>query len=254
MDNNEAKLILSVYRANGTDAQDPLFREALKQAESDPTLRAWLAEQQEFDARVSLAFAAIKGPIEGRAMIQTTMRATRTRRIRWLWPLALAASIAVLFAVRIGLQGRGGLALPESASLAELATNLSDHHASIGLMSSDYSKLRSWISERGGPLPDRLPPGLEKLAVLGCETWKTSRGKVSLVCFVGDDMKMVHLYVFEQAPAGLKGSDLPGMGQPRLERSGNWSLALWQEQGRGYVLGVPVEAGQAPDIERYFRA
>ncbi|MBI4625528.1 MAG: hypothetical protein HY736_20190 [Verrucomicrobia bacterium] len=254
MDNNNAKLILSVYRANGMDAQDPLFREALKQAESDPALRAWLAEQQEFDVQVASAFASIKGPAEGRAMIQTTMRATRFNRRRWLWPLALAASVAVLLALRTGLQSRGGLILPENASLAELATNLSDHHASIGLMSSGYSKLRAWISEKGGPLPDRLPPGLEKMAVLGCETWKTTRGKVSLVCFVGDDMKMVHLYVFDQSPAALDGVSLPELAKPRFERSGNWSLALWKDGSRACVLGVPVEPGKSPNIESFFRA
>ncbi|MBI4624517.1 MAG: hypothetical protein HY736_15035 [Verrucomicrobia bacterium] len=254
MDNNKAKLILSVYRANGVDAQDPMFREALRQAESDPALRAWLAEQQEFDIQVSSAFAGVVGPVEGKVMIQTTMGATRPHQRRWLWPLALAASIAVLLAVWTGLQNPGGLALPENASLAELATNLSDHHASIGLMSSDYMKLRAWIAEKGGPLPDRLPPGLEKMAVLGCQTWKTSRGKVSLVCFVGDDMKIVHLYVFDQPPAGLNGQGLPDLAQPRFERSGKWSLALWQDQGRGYVLGMPMESGKAPDIERFFRA
>lgn len=254
MDNNEAKLILSVYRANGTDAQDPLFREALKQAESDPALRIWLAEQQQFDAQVASAFAGVKGPVEGRAMVQTTMRATQSRRRRWLWPLALAASIAVLLVLQTGLPSRGGLALPENASLGDLAVNLSTHHLSMGLMSSDLSKLRTWIADKGGPLPERLPPGLEKMEVLGCQTWKTSRGKVSLICFVGENMKMAHLYIFDQLPAGLAGKNLPPLAQPRLVRTGDWSLALWQDHGRGYVLGLPVEAGIAPDIEAIFRA
>jgi hypothetical protein len=254
MDNNEAKLILSVYRANGTDAQDPLFRDALKQAESDPALRAWLAEQQRFDAQVASAFASVKGPVEGRAMVETTMRATRSRRSRWLWPLALAASIALLLVLQTGWPNRGGLALPENASLGDLAVNLSTHHLSMGLMSPDLGKLRTWIAEKGGPLPERLPPGLEKMGVLGCQTWKTSRGNVSLICFVGENMKMAHLYVFEQLPAGLDGKNLPSLAQPRLERTGEWSLALWQDQGRAYVLGLPLESGKAPDIAAIFRA
>lgn len=253
MDNNKAKLILSVYRTNGLDAQDPMFGEALKQAESDPELRAWLTEQRAFDSQVSAAFADVSGPAEGKAMIETTMGATPHHRRVWIWPLALAASIAIFFAVRGGLQTRGGLVLPENASLAELATNLSDHHASIGLMSKDYAKLRTWISEKGGPLPEHLPPALEKMAVLGCESWKTSRGKVSLVCFVGDDMKMVHLYVFDQAPAALEGANLPELPKPRFERSGNWALAIWKDAGRAYVLGMPLEPGQSPNIEKFFR-
>ncbi|MBI5771216.1 MAG: hypothetical protein HZA93_25810 [Verrucomicrobia bacterium] len=254
MDNSKAKLILSVYRANGLDAQDPMFSEALKQAESDPELRAWLGDQRATDAQIAAALAGISGPAEGKAMIATTRVAPRGRRLAWAWPLALAASVAIFFAVRSGLQNRGSLALPENATLAELATNLSEHHASIGLMSKDYSKLRTWIAEKGGPLPEHLPPALEKMAVLGCETWKTSRGKVSLVCFVGDDMKMVHLYVFDQTPAALDGAKLPELPQPRFERSGNWALAVWKDAGRAYVLGMPVEPGQPPNIEKFFRA
>jgi hypothetical protein len=102
-----------------------------------------------------------------------------------------------------------------------------------------------------GQSPTR--PALAHLGVIGCQTWKTSRGNISLVCFVGEDRKVAHLYVFEQLPVGFDGENLPGMDRPRLQRTGDWSLALWQSGGRGYVLGLPIESGPPPDIERYFR-
>ena len=49
MDNNDAKLILQVYRSGGEDASDPFFAEALEQARLDPALRTWFAEQQAKD-------------------------------------------------------------------------------------------------------------------------------------------------------------------------------------------------------------
>lgn len=64
MDNNKAKLKLAVYRRTGADANDPFFAEALQQAEKDPGLREWLAEQQAFDAKFAAALGEIHGPKE----------------------------------------------------------------------------------------------------------------------------------------------------------------------------------------------
>ena len=49
MTREQAKEILSMYRAGGADAGDPFFAEALEAANSDPTLKAWLCEQEAFE-------------------------------------------------------------------------------------------------------------------------------------------------------------------------------------------------------------
>lgn len=249
MDNNKAKLILAVYRRNGQDAQDPFFADALQQLASDPALRDWFEQQQRFDHEFAAALDGIQGPREGRALVEATMFRRPARRFRW-WALALAASIALLLAWNFGVRNRGGLQLPENASIADLAANLSEHHLSIGLMSMDYAKLRAWIADRGGPLPDQLPPGLSKLAVIGCQTWHTTRGKVSLLCFIRDDKQMVHLYVFEKA---RNPELLPDMSAPRIEHADGWSLAVWKHDGHSYVLGVPASAGGDPTLRALFR-
>lgn len=249
MNNNHAKIVLSVYRPHGQDADDPFFAEALRQAKLDPSMSAWLKEEQRFDANFADSLRSVRGPAEAKNMIKATMGASAGRRRRW-WPLALAASLAVLLATAVLLRTRpAGLPLPENATIAQLATNLAEHHASIGLMSGDFARVRQWIAEKNGPLPDDLPPGLAKMMVLGCETWKTSRGKVSLVCFVGENKQMVHLYVFEKA---ADFPDLPGYAHPRWLRESNWSLALWQNHGRAYVLGSPVDSGLS--VEDLFRS
>jgi len=248
MNNDHAKIVLSVYRPHGQDADDPFFAEALKQAKNDPAMSAWFKEEQHFDAAFADSLRAVAAPRDAKTMIKATMGASTGRSRRW-WPLALAAGLAVMLTATVFFKTRpSGLPLPENATVAQLATNLAEHHASIGLMSGDFARVRQWISERGGPLPEDLPPGLAKMMVLGCETWKTTRGKVSLVCFVGENKEMVHLYVFENA-AEFPG--LPGYSNPRLEKEGKWSLALWQNQGRAYVLGSPTDAGLP--ISSFFR-
>lgn len=249
MNNDQAKLILGLYRPHGQDAYDPFFAEALKHAERDPSVATWFREQQRFDAQFASALAAVTAPADAKSMIQATMGASTGRR-GWWWPAALAASVAVLLSSTfVVVKNRSrGLPLPEHATVAELAASLAEHHRSIGLMSQDYALVRQWLAQRGGPLPDDLPAGLANLIVLGCETWKTTRGKVSLVCFVGEGKQMVHLYIFENA---AEHPDLPGIRHPRFEREGNWSLALWENRGHAYVLGVPADAGVP--IESYLR-
>ncbi len=242
MDNNQAKFILSVYRPHGQDAHDPLFAEAILQAERDPTLAAWFQHEQRFDADVAAALGSIAVPQNAKALVKATMGASAVYR-RGRWPYALAASVAVILAATVAIQHvrrPPGLPLPANASLAEIATNLAEHHATIGLMSGDMVRIQQWLRDRRGPQPDVLPRGLAGMKVLGCETWNTTRGKVSLLCFMGDGAERVHLYVFEDSGAF---PHLPGADQPRIEREGNWSLALWQHNGRAYVLGVPSDSG-----------
>ena len=248
MDNTRAKPTLAVYRPNGRDAQDPFFAEALQQVEKDPALREWFAEQQRFDSDFAAALGGINGPREGHALIEATTLRRPVRRMRW-WPLALAASTIILIGVGFGLNRHRELRLPENASLADLAVNLTEHHSSLGFMSMDYAQLRAWIAGHGAPLPEQLPPGLAKMKALGCQVWDTSRGKVSLLCFMRDDKEMVHLYVFENPNPSL-----PDITAPRVEQIGEWSLAVWRNHNGSCVLGVPASAGGEETLRALFRA
>ena len=53
MNREEAKDILSAYRASGEDASDPQFQEALKLAIQDPEMARWFEQEQAWDLQIS---------------------------------------------------------------------------------------------------------------------------------------------------------------------------------------------------------
>jgi hypothetical protein len=256
MDNEQAKLILAAFRPDGRDANDPDIADAMRQAEMDPELRRWLAEQRAFDQRMMAGLECVQPPAGARDRALAAIRVSQRWRARWTWawawPLAMAASVALVATVTtVVVRQPERVDLPQLASTEGLAGYLAEHDASIGLMNEDYQTLVNWIEARGGPKPESVPAPLAQLPVLGCQTWNTDRGTVSLVCFVGPDRTRLHLYVFEDT-ALLPGT-LPQRSEPRIERHGVWAMAGWQHGGKGYVLGIPADgdaaAAVAPFIE-----
>lgn len=248
MDNNEARLLLAAYRPNGADADDPVFAEALRQAEHDPVLAKEFAGQRAFDSRMSRALRSIAVPAEAREQVAVGMKFARPPRRVWWWSAGLAACLALVFTVTSVKRG-GTVAFPPDASLPALAAHLSDHEASLGLMSSDYRQLTAWLEQRGGPVPADLPEALLRLSAIGCQTWHTTRGKVSLVCFMGENQQPLHLYVFEDPEAF---GDLPTIGQPRFDQNGKWALASWKDSRRAYVLGRADEGDPEAALAHFF--
>lgn len=232
MNNDEAKMILGSYRSQGQDAKDSFFREALLQAERDPSLGDWLCKEQARDAGIAELFATLPVPPTGRAQALAAMMASQGTR-NWWRPLALAASLALAALAGWQMWRQASEVRLPLAGPTEAALFLAENHSSIGRMGSDTEGLRQWLKTRGGPVPGALPAGLAGLKVLGCETWRTNLGRVSLMCFLSDSHERVHLYVFENPG---KWTELPGMGRPALNASGGWSFATWQEGGQVYVL------------------
>src|SRR5271156_1981524 len=113
MNNNDAKLILQVYRPSGEDASDPFFAEALEQARLDPALRIWFADQQAKDERMRGALQIIVPPHDLRDMIVRTQKIAQfpsgasRRNTQFGTLLAIAACILFLLVagglIRLGM-------------------------------------------------------------------------------------------------------------------------------------------------------
>ena len=62
MDIATVKLVLSAYRTDRHEANDPVFAEALRAVEADPALAAWFADEQRFDALVRTSLEEVPTP------------------------------------------------------------------------------------------------------------------------------------------------------------------------------------------------
>ena len=75
-DRDNAKLLLSAYRPNGADAQDPVFKEALELAQCDPELARWFRGERDFDQMISSKLRLIEPPVVLEAAILAGLRTT----------------------------------------------------------------------------------------------------------------------------------------------------------------------------------
>src|SRR5947209_6754235 len=107
MNNETAKVILSAYRHDGADAQDPLFTDALQQARLDPELSNWFEEQRAFDHRIFQAVRRIEAPASLKEVLTAAAQSSKVRprprsRIPWL---ALAAVLVISGLLLVGPLG-----------------------------------------------------------------------------------------------------------------------------------------------------
>lgn len=236
MDNDRAKMILSAYRADGADASDPIFAEALAQAQRDPELARWFAEERALDERMHAALQSVRPPADLKDALLLAAKVSRmpAHRAWWARPAWLAAAAAiVLFA------GLAFFALKpdrEPMTLAgvtsEMARLQREDRVSLGAMISDPAQIQRWLKEHEGPHDFAAPTGLASQMRLGCQVLDINGNKVSLVCFQVGDQKMVHLLVIDRRRL----ADPPVVGKPVFIQDGELAFATWTEGDRTYVL------------------
>lgn len=247
MNNEEAKFLLSAYRAGGQDAKDPQFAEALEQARRDPSLRAWFEEQQSIDAKLSDAIRSVPVPSDLKSAILAGRKTVRP--VAWhsrrSFAVALAASIVVLL-------GLGGLLLPWggdrtlSALRSDMSTFLTDLEAgreSLDVKIQDVQKIRSWLAEHTGGETVALPESLQGRSGMGCRVIEWRGERVLLACFQLESGQLAHLLVVDRAAL----EDPPQTAGPQFVLAGAMSTASWSEGDHTYLLAS--RAGQA-ELER----
>lgn len=240
MDNREAKMILSAYRANGADAADPFFAEALEQVRHDPELDRWFNEQRHFDQTMHQALQSIQPPQQLRERLLVNRRVVqinqplgwwarlRSRPVAWM---AMAASLLLVFTLTWMFYPKSSAPLTTAQLIQEVIDLKESGKISLGKMGGNPDDLRAWLSQQGSPANFTIPSGLTALGGMGCQSFTIHGNKVSLVCFMLDRERMVHFFIVES-----RALDHPPKAEPSFHRRGRVTVATWSRDGLTYVL------------------
>lgn len=240
MNNEEAKLILQAYRPGGQDANDPRFREALEQAQRDPELVRWFANEQALDSRISTKFqAAIKPP----AHLKSQLLAQRkiVRPVAW-WKMPacqLAAAACLALLVTFSVLWFKSTGQTQFAAYRNEMADFAGHKLDrLDLMSRDVAEVRRWLAQKESHDDLVLPAGLNGRPSLGCRLLDWKGHKVSLVCFELENKQVAHLLVVDSAAF----KDAPTKSLV-FNQVGKVATASWSRGGKTYVM-ASKEASQ----------
>jgi hypothetical protein len=245
MTNLEAKFVLSAYRANGSDAADPAMRDALQQAQRDPSLEAWFEQEHAHAAAVAARLREITPPAGLRDAILAGARAGKTaapsRSRFWQRPLILAAAASV--AVLLSVFSWWRFSPVHGNSLDDFALNFVARGFVLAERSADVGQLKTWLAAHRSPLPAELPASFDRLRALGCRNLKFDGRDVSLVCFESGG-KEYHVFVARR-------EDFPGRGPaqiaPAFDPSRRLVATAWSDANNHYVM---VSDASVEDVKR----
>ena len=237
MDRDEAKFILAARRADGTDAEDALFAEALAFARDDVELKAWLGREEAFDRAVSRKLGEKEPPADLRARLLAGGRASRPAARRWrrrIWVLAIAASLLLVVGLSLHTNlTQRDISTPELAHtpLLDWQTSCVSVFAnplfSLDRTAADYVPLRNYLAASGVPYAEHLPYRSDLVSMLGCKALAWRGLPVSLTCVRDENGELAHLFV-------LDGKAISGDGLvdgPERGRVGDYSTLTWRQDG-----------------------
>ncbi len=249
MTEQEARFILQSYRPGGEDKDDPQFAEALREAERNPELARWLAEEQAFDCAVAAQLGALPAPFGLKTRI-LAQAAPGSSRHPWSLAAILAGVVALLFlAVQVVGLFRPAAPAPVLASTsAEIPDYVQEMVSFIRLnpplemKSHDLGAIKGWLAKAA--MPTEVPPGLTALEPLGCRLLSFRGHEVALICFQREGDRLAHLFVVNRAAMPKM---KPGA-RPVFASSGDWMTASWAEGDRVYTIAVQ---GDRATVKRY---
>jgi hypothetical protein len=244
MTNERAKLLLSAYRHNGADAQDPFFHEALEQATRDPELASWFSKQRGFDALIVEKLNSIQPPPSLQSAILDSIRSGPSRiRLPFGSILAMAA-ILVLSGILLSLMFRQSdsdsrsLAQYQNAALAVLSGGA----PRLDLMTSDFSRTQEYLLERAAPRAPAVPASLQELQTAGCRAIDWNGKMVSLTCFRLPSGELLHLFVID-----AKSLNEPAL-RPGIQEINGWHVECRRVNG---MLLMFVSKAPMSELTRY---
>jgi hypothetical protein len=234
MDEQQARLILKAYRPGGQDESDPHFSAAFQEAQRNPELAQWFADEQAFDQAIANHLERVPAPfgLKTRILANAGVR-TESRTSRWLIGLATVAALLFLCAQIISLWRN---ATPAAGALPDYAREMVSFvrlPPPLDMETNDLAKIQNWVAQKKS-FSVVAPPALTSLKPVGCRSLSFRGHDVTLICFHRDRNRLAHLFVVERAALPtLK----PGQ-RPIFSTEGEWTTASWAQGGHVYMIAV----------------
>jgi anti-sigma factor RsiW len=245
MNNEEAKLILQAYRSGGQDANDSRFRDALAQAQRDPELARWFANEHALDSRISAKLkSSVKPPAHLKSQLIAQQKIARPaawwRQTAWLTAAAaLFVLLATLTAVWLSLSDE-----PQFAVLRDLVVKDSlretDH---LSFTSENMEEITGWLKEQNVSTDFELPASLRDAPVHGCRVIEWQGHKVTLLCFMPNDSEHIDLFVIDCT----RFRDFKPLETLQFASSDGVTTATWSSHDRTYLA---VSTGSEQQLRR----
>jgi len=255
VDNEQAKFLLSGARANGADANDPQIAAALAQAQRDPELVRWLAEERAFDAAVMRKLHPKEPPANLRSRLVVGALASRRpptavrRRGWWISLAAAAAVVALVAASALWWRTKPEGTTPEIAARPPLLewqesclAIFADPNFALDLMDPNYPPLEKYLLDHGTRLLPAVPFAPDAVGLLGCKALMWRDQPVSFLCFKATTGELVHLFVVRR---GTADESLVTTG-PHREQIGEFATITWSQ---GDLLALVASKMPATQLE-----
>lgn len=242
---------LHVYRPTAVEAGDRSFDDALRAAERDPDLKAFLRKEQDFDHKIRKALIEIPVPADLRDRILNAApggapNSPLPRLLRFP-PLAMGIA-AILLIAAVGLildlnspelsPGPAPSQIPivqapnSAVPLAVvLLQNSSAHRSPMEFYAQDYQQLSRFVEERGARPPVNLPREHWRNLGVGCRVVKVINNNISVITFEVDG-DIYSLYTFDQSMI----PQMQAMRKPHLVSIEDEVFATWTCSGQVHVL------------------
>ena len=235
MDRATVKLLLESYCPE--DADDPIFREALREVASDPELAAWFENMQRLDAVISEKIQGIPVPAEVKDHI--LLGASKPNNIlhnprSWAWavPASIAALIAIsLFAWHVLTPSASRMTPMELQALA-----YSKKMPALQFVCFNAAAVAAWVNKQPGaqkvgltlPVPDQSM----SMAMIGSSVVDWNGRPVVMIC-LQDGKRMAMLYI-------LNAKDFPEMadGATDTMRKEDWVVRATKSNGKVQLLAA----------------
>jgi hypothetical protein len=183
MNNQEAKIILALFRPDSADEADPSFLEARQLAKTDPELTRWFEAHCQSYLLLRRKFQAIPVPPALKEQILSERKIQRPFFQRYWRPLlAMAAVVAFLAGIDFGYGPFHG-AKDRYAAYRKRMVEAALRGYFMDVTTTNQDRIQKYLVANHAPADYPPSGGLTNATLVGCAVSSWQGNPVSMICF-----------------------------------------------------------------------